>query len=74
MSKELRIAVASAIGKPAAVVPVLSDEIAILKFVEADCGAEGFTIDRGQLVAVVWRDGVPCERKRYDIETFGGKG
>jgi hypothetical protein len=70
-SKPLQLAIATAIGKPAQTMPVLNDPIAILNFVEQDCGAEGFTIHEGKLHAVVWRDGVPLSRKTYDIDSFG---
>jgi hypothetical protein len=53
---------------------VLSSEADILKFVEQDCGAEGFTIDEAtrQLVAVRWKDGAAFAVKRYDMDTFEG--
>lgn len=52
--------------------PILSDDIAILQFVEQDCGAEGFTFYQGKLHAVVWRDGVACTVKKYDIDVRPG--
>lgn len=51
--------------------PVLHDEIAIQRFVESDCGAEGFTVRNGRLVALRWRDGVAFPVKEYDIEAYG---
>lgn len=51
--------------------PVLHDEIAIQRFVEQDCGAEGFTIKGGKLVAVRWSDGVAFPIKTYDVDTYG---
>lgn len=60
--------VPAAKGAPA---PVLHDEIAIQKFVEADCGADGWTMKGGKLVAVRWRDGAAFPLKTYDIDTYG---
>ena len=55
-------------GAPA---PVLHDEIAIQKFVEADCGADGFAIKNGKLIAMRWRDGAAFPLKSYDIDAYG---
>jgi hypothetical protein len=48
--------------------PILSDPIAIQNFVEADCGAEGFTIHKGRLHAVRWVDGVARTIKVYEVD------
>lgn len=77
MSKEIRIAVAHAIGKEAfaaPVVPVLSDPVDIQKFVESDCGADAWTMRKGRLVALRDNgDGTTSEIKSYEVEEFGGK-
>lgn len=54
--------------------PRLATEVELLQFLEADCGAEGYTIDekRGRLHALRWRDGVAETVKVYEFETFGG--
>lgn len=57
--------------RTAGLAPVLHDEIAIQRFVEQDCGADGWTIKNGKLVAVRWRDGVACQIKTYDIDAYG---
>lgn len=52
--------------------PVLHDEIAVQKFVEADCGADGWAIDRGQLVAFRDNgDGTKTIIKKYDASPYG---
>lgn len=55
-------------GAPA---PVLHDEIAIQKFVEADCGADGWTMKGGKLVAVRWREGAAFPLKTYEVDAYG---
>lgn len=51
--------------------PVLHDEIAIQKFVEQDCGADGWAIKNGKLIAVRWRDGAAFPLKSYEIDAYG---
>lgn len=82
LSSELRQFIRQALGaelKPALFVPakdgapapVLHDEIAIQKFVEADCGADGFAIKGNKLLAQRWRDGAAFTIKTYDIDAYG---
>lgn len=65
---ESQLIVPTVAGQPAA---VLHDEIAIQRFVENDCGADGFTIEKGKLVALRWRDGAAFKLKTYDIDAYG---
>ena len=52
--------------------PVLHDEIAIQKFVEQDCGADGWAIVSGQLVAFRDNgDGTKTTIKKYDVSPYG---
>jgi len=73
-NKEIRLAVAKAVGKGFAddLRPVLNDEIAIQKFVEDDCGADGWTLHNGKLVALRDNgDGTTKAIKTYDVDPFG---
>lgn len=76
MNDKLRIVVARTLGRSPAgrldVQPWLSDPVEIQKFVEADCGADAFTIQNGKLVAL--RDngnGTTRTIKTYDIQEVG---
>lgn len=52
--------------------PILMSPKDIGDFVEQDCGAEGFTIHKGRLIALRWRDGVAFPVKTYDIDVRPG--
>lgn len=72
--KPVRIAVATALGREFQknLQPVLNDEIAIQKFVEQDCGADGWTLKKGKLVALRDNgDGSHSPIKTYEIDSFG---
>lgn len=86
LSKQLRQRIESALAQPersaapvllapsggaASLAPVLHDEIAIQQFVEQDCGADGFTVKGGKLVALRWRDGAAYPIKTYEIDAYG---
>jgi hypothetical protein len=84
LSQQLRQRIQTALGSPsdgqvpvllapagAGLAPVLHDEIAIQKFVEADCGADGFAIKDGKLIAVRWRDGAAFPIKTYEVDAYG---
>jgi hypothetical protein len=72
MKKPVTIAVATALGRPVAPVPVLSDPIAIQNFVEEDCGADAWTIERGRLVALRDNgDGSQKIIKTYEVDEYG---
>lgn len=54
---------------------VFYTEIELLKFLEQDCGAEGFAIERGEVVALRFNDdGTPRAVKRYQLEIVGDGG
>jgi hypothetical protein len=72
--KPVRIAVATALGREFQknLQPVLNDEIAIQKFVEQDCGADGWTLTNGKLIALRDNgDGSHAAIKTYEIDSFG---
>jgi hypothetical protein len=81
MNKPLQLAIAKTLGTnvreqaaaaPAA--PVLSDPIAILKFVEMDVGADAFAFKGRKLLALRDRgDGTWGLLKEYEVEEFGGR-
>jgi hypothetical protein len=78
MSKEIRIAVAKSLGRELATAalapaqPILSDAIAVQKFVEMDCGADGWTLSKGNLLALRDNgDGTHSILKMYEIDSFG---
>lgn len=50
--------------------PVMTSEVDIAKFVQADCAAEGFTVDvqRRKLHALRFREGVAYTIKTYDLD------
>ena len=54
--------------------PNLATEVELLAFLEADCGAEGYTIDekRGRLYALRWREGVAETIRAYEFDVFDG--
>lgn len=48
--------------------PVLRTARDVLLFVERDCGAEGFALKRGRLLALrFFEDGTPYVVKEYDV-------
>lgn len=74
MNKPVRLAVATALGREfqKSIQPVLNDEIAIQAFVEEDCGADGWTLRKGKLVALRDNgDGTHSTIKTYDVDPFG---
>lgn len=84
LSKQLRARIQTALARPndgqvpvllaapsGGLAPVLHDEIAIQRFVEQDCGADGYTIKGGRLVALRWRDGAAFPLKTYEIDVYG---
>lgn len=84
LSKQLRQRIQSALAQPErsaapvllapsgdGLAPVLHDEISIQRFVEQDCGADGWAVKDGKLIAVRWRDGAAFPIKTYEIDVFG---
>lgn len=84
LSQQLRQRIQSALAQPErsaaplllapsnnGLAPVLHDEIAIQRFVEQDCAADGFTVKDGKLVALRWRDGAAFPIKTYEVDAYG---
>jgi hypothetical protein len=47
----------------------LRTAIDVLDFIERDCGADAFGVDRGALVAMKWDGGSQYIVRRYEVES-----